>query len=238
MCERVILLTTVQRCPSAPLKRWQNWALWPLWRIWDSLKPEKLSCPILYRWDVHVCTTSWTARQLAFILMCLFFFWCIVSLGRTWMYNTVTFEPSSSQASCSHTGPPYSGHHRPNFTQRHPGVPYSSGAGTMEGRAGGSVWQWGENKWIVAHSCPQVHMLQLNMNTKKCFLQLRKKELSCMQALAEELKNREQEREAIFRKKVLLFCLNLKTSWDYLKDDKERRLLLLILKSLFIGTWV
>lgn len=34
------------------------------------------------------------------------------------------------------------------------------------------------------------------------FLQLRKKEVSYMQALAGEVKKREQEREAIFRKKV------------------------------------
>lgn len=42
-----------------------------------------------------------------------------------------------------------------------------------------------------------------------CFLQLRKKEASCLQALAEELKKREKEREALFRKKVPPLCLDL-----------------------------
>lgn len=40
------------------------------------------------------------------------------------------------------------------------------------------------------------------------FLQLRKKEISYMQTLAGEVKKREQESEAIFRKKVSPLCLN------------------------------
>lgn len=66
-----------------------------------------------------------------------------------------------------------------------------------------------------------------NIHVKILFLQLRKKEVSCMQALAEELKKRETEREALFRKKVPPLCLNYKTFSEYLKDNVWPHLLLI-----------
>lgn len=75
------------------------------------------------------------------VLRCLLSLLCISSLEWTYRYHTATVQPSSTQVSHVHSGP-----HRPRFRTRHPWVPYSSGAGAMEGRAGRSVWQWGENK--------------------------------------------------------------------------------------------
>lgn len=78
---------------------------------------------------------------------------------------------------------------------------------TLEYRTALELEQWKEeqedlfddevkmNKWLVVD-------MDSNIHVKILFLQLRKKEVSCMQALAEELKKREKEREALFRKKV------------------------------------
>lgn len=139
---------------SVPLKRWQNWALWPLWRIWDLLKPEKSLCQILHRWVVHVCMQNFLLARLScfYSLECIFL---IVSLGWAYGYFTATNQPSCTQT-CFHHGPCHSGSHSPNFIQRHAGIPYSSGAGTMEGRAGGSVWRWGKTKWMVVDLGPRV----------------------------------------------------------------------------------
>lgn len=54
-----------------------------------------------------------------------------------------TCSPYSSQTCCSQLEP------HPacsNCPQRHPGVPHSSGAGAMEGGAGGSVWWSGKHR--------------------------------------------------------------------------------------------
>lgn len=102
----------------------------------------------------RVClhTKGQTTLPVTCLFMCFILaLWCLLSLlclsALEWTYrnHTATVQPSSTQASHVHSGP-----HRPRFTTRHPGVPYGSGAGAMEGGAGRSVWQWGENNYIDA----------------------------------------------------------------------------------------
>ena len=64
--------------------------------------------------------------------------------------------------------------------------------------------------------------LDMNTNTSfkiPCLLQLRKKELSHMQALAEEWKKRDREREALVKKKVESTAYCADTHNDYLLHD-------------------
>lgn len=96
---------------------------------------------------------------------------------------------------------------------------------TLEYRTALELEQWKEeqedlfddevkiNKWLVVDTCPHLFKINTdsNIHAKILFLQLRKKEESCMQALAEELKKREKEREALFRKKVPPLSINYKT---------------------------
>lgn len=92
-------------------------------------------CLLTKGWRTHPVTClSCFVTVFSFLFM-------LCGLEWTYRYHTATIQPSSTQTSRSHSGP-----HNPNFTKRHPGVPDSSGAGTMEGRAERSVWQWGENK--------------------------------------------------------------------------------------------
>lgn len=60
--------------------------------------------------------------------------------------DTAALPPYSSQTCCSQLEPHPTCSNSSNCPQRHPGVPHSSGAGALEGGAGGSVWWSGKHR--------------------------------------------------------------------------------------------